>query len=235
MKNKNEKRTNKGTIAFISLLIAVLFSFSIRGVIVEQELNDRVDFLQTHVNIMEDRLSYDSQRQITILKMRDIIVKENPRMGVEKAYQIARINMKMAEKYPSVEPALILAIQDQESNFNLKAVSHKSAKGLMQIYPSTAKIIAKAKNLSKYNLFDPETNVDFACWLLHTLWENYIDKYESENLTKNQIAELVLADYNGGPRQVRYWRYDKNKLARETRLYVPSVLNKWRTYKAELG
>lgn len=46
-----------------------------------------------------------------------------------------------ASSYYQVDPILVTAMMEQESNFNLSAVSHAGALGAMQLMPETASII----------------------------------------------------------------------------------------------
>ena len=76
------------------------------------------------------------------------------------------------------ETAFILSIIRQESEFDLSANSHAGAKGLMQLMPYTAKLVAKQAKLpySKSRLTtDPEYNI---------------------NLGSHYIAGLIL-EYDG--------------------------------------
>lgn len=85
-----------------------------------------------------------------------------------------------------------------ESGFENDAVSYVGAKGLMQIMPDTFDWIkSKLKDDASYeDIFDPELNIEYGCYLYGYLME----KYESE--------ELALAAYHAGISNVNKWLKD---------------------------
>jgi len=108
--------------------------------------------------------------------------------------------IKYSRKY-NLEPCLVAAVIRTESNFNEKAVSHRDAKGLMQIMPDTALWIAENMQLSNFNmetLYDTEVNIAMGCWYLNNL-----------NTEFNGDMNLVLAAYNGGRGNVQKWLKDE--------------------------
>ena len=108
--------------------------------------------------------------------------------------------IKYSQKY-NLEPCLVAAVIRTESNFNEKAVSHRDAKGLMQIMPDTALWIAENMQLSNFNmetLYDTEVNIAMGCWYLNNL-----------NTEFNGDINLVLAAYNGGRGNVQKWLKDE--------------------------
>ena len=67
------------------------------------------------------------------------------------------INMVINEaQIQGVDPALALAVAHIESNFNPEAISHKGARGVMQIMPRTAR---DEFGVNPALLFDPKTNI----------------------------------------------------------------------------
>jgi soluble lytic murein transglycosylase len=80
---------------------------------------------------------------------------------------------------------LVKAVMLAESKGNPTAVSHKGARGLMQIMPETG------EELALRNPFDPEENIRAGARYLKLLYE----------LFKGDL-ELVLAAYNAGPQRV---------------------------------
>ena len=87
----------------------------------------------------------------------------------------------MAAARHNVDPNLVRAVVKVESNYNSHAISNKGAMGLMQLMPSTAKML-KVKNP-----FDAQQNVDAGVRHLKSLLESY-----------GGDVNLTLAAYNAG-------------------------------------
>jgi soluble lytic murein transglycosylase len=136
------------------------------------------------------------------------------------------------------ESAFILSIIRQESEFDLSANSHAGAKGLMQVMPYTAKLVAKQAKLpySKSRLTsDPEYNINLGSHYIAGLILEYDGAYP-----------FAIAAYNAGPKRVRYWKkINKNPQKdeinyvdwielikfKETRNYVQRVLENYNVYR----
>lgn len=143
---------------------------------------------------------------------------------------------KYSQKY-NIDPCLVVAIINVESNFDVKAKSPKGARGLMQISPITADWAAKELNLQDFtleSLYEPETNIMIGCWYLSILEEEY-----DNNLN------LILAAYNGGSGNVNKWLLNKeysddNKTLKkipfkETEEYVDKVWKNYNVYEKVYG
>ena len=111
-----------------------------------------------------------------------------------------------------VDPLLVRAVIEVESNFNPKAVSHNGAQGLMQINPITA------KHLGLENVFDIGENIEGGVRYLRYLLELY-----GWNL------HMTLASYNAGPTNIK--RYNGIPPFRETHRYISKVIKVYERLK----
>ncbi|MFN3505537.1 MAG: lytic transglycosylase domain-containing protein [Caldimicrobium sp.] len=111
----------------------------------------------------------------------------------------------------NLDPYLLKAIAKVESNFNPRAVSPKGAMGIMQIIPSTAKLVGLS------NPFDPIENIYGGAKYLKRLLDEFRD------------LKLSLAAYNAGPEAVRQYRGIPPYT--ETVNYVQSVLYYYNLYR----
>jgi hypothetical protein len=175
------------------------------------------------VQQLESGMSFDSRRRHLLLGMRDHILKVNPRVSLSDAYRYAQLALEASEKYPSVDPLLLLAIGTVESGYDPQAKSHADARGLYQIWPSTGRLLLRSLGweYDEAALYDPEKNTQAAALYLDILFSTYSD------------PQMVLAEYNGGPLNAGYFRAGVGPLATETRNYVPHVFQLLERLKEE--
>lgn len=132
-----------------------------------------------------------------------------------------------------LDPFLVAAIINVESKYDKRAVSHKNARGLMQITDQTGRWGAQELGIDNYKgdiLYDPETNIQIGAWYVKKLMEEF-----DNNLT------FVLAAYNAGSGNVSKWLQNKDysddgsRLDRipfeETKNYLDKVYVNYKVYK----
>jgi soluble lytic murein transglycosylase-like protein len=104
-----------------------------------------------------------------------------------------------------VDPLLVRALIEVESNYRPRARSVKGAMGLMQLMPATA------REYKVRNPYDPKANI--AAGVKHL--KSLIDRLGS--------SELALAAYNAGEGAVK--KFKGVPPYRETRNYVTKILS----------
>jgi hypothetical protein len=97
--------------------------------------------------------------------------------------------VEKAARVHEVDPLLVHSIIKVESNYNTHAVSNKGAQGLMQLTPSTARMLGVS------NSFDPQQNIEAGVKYLKYLKDLYKDD------------RLALAAYNAGPGAVDKYKW----------------------------
>ncbi|WP_171060749.1 lytic transglycosylase domain-containing protein [Poseidonocella sp. HB161398] len=170
------------------------------------------------------------------------IAKRAATMGYEIHKPLFPVMRLDTRKSPDVEPELALSIARRESEFNHEVVSHAGARGLMQLMPGTAQMMAPevGEAYSAARLVgDPVYNAKLGAAYLQHLREAF-----------GGSTVLVAAGYNAGPGRPRDWmeRYGDPRDPqvdpvdwiehipfRETRNYVMRVMEAMAPYRARLS
>ena len=133
-----------------------------------------------------------------------------------------------------LDRAVMFAIMRQESAFQPKVISKANARGLMQLIPPTASLMAGDSRLRTQlgRLFDPEFNME--------LGQRYLS-----HLLKNDAGgniAFAAAAYNAGEGALAKWNLREDPLLflatipyGETREYVERVLYNVAAYRFRLG
>jgi soluble lytic murein transglycosylase len=117
-----------------------------------------------------------------------------------------------ASKKYGLEAPLIKAVIKAESDFDPNAISHKGARGLMQIMPMNYRL------LNVENPFDPHQSIDAGARYLRDMMDRY-----------NGKLNLSLAAYNAGPGAVD--RHGGVPPYQETEEYIERVMRYYQRYK----
>jgi len=212
-------------ILIIALTVISLAILSLALVFYNQIINVKTKQSEANVqNVKTNQfllstINWSTERQKTILFMRDEIINEWVRIGAELNYDKAFVKseciMRECERYPQVEPFAMLAVQRTESDFLDTLVSSREARGSWQFVQSTAMLLCQALGIS-YNdriYSDPVVSTRLAGKYFDILYACYPDSCE--------LARF--ADYNGGPQQAAYYRFSKSLLSLETRNFIDTV------------
>jgi len=163
------------------------------------------DTRRTRVFLMRlQALSSDWQDRLLTVRLANHIGRPDHAVWVARRSAIEG-DMMLPEGWPipfrspvtTPEPAFILSVVRQESNFDTEAISSANARGLMQLLPSTAQTVARRIGINhrlEALTSEPQTNI--------RLGAAYLDE-----LLKRFDGSLVLAAaaYNAGPRRVEEW------------------------------
>ena len=99
----------------------------------------------------------------------------------------------------NLDENFVYSIIKAESKFKPDAISHRGAKGLMQIADITRDWAIEELDLDQdIDIYDPKTNIMIGCWYLNRLYREFGE------------TDLVIAAYNGGSGNVRKWLEDEH-------------------------
>src|SRR5687767_15646980 len=112
-------------------------------------------------------------------------------------------------KRNSVDPLLIYSVMHQESSFKARAISHKGARGLMQLMPGTA------ARFGVTNIFDPKQNIEGGSRYMKFL----LNRFQGD-------LSLALAGYNAGEGAVDKYGWRIPPYA-ETQEYVRRISRRY--------
>lgn len=136
----------------------------------------------------------------------------------------------------SVDKALVFAHALQESNFRASVVSPAGARGLMQVMPGTAKLMA-GYAVDASQLDNPSVNMRFG--------QSYLQNLSGMSATGGLLPK-VMAAYNAGPMSVSRWNeqirdngdpllFIESIPYYETRAYVTIVMRNYWMYQRQAG
>ncbi|WP_293880200.1 lytic transglycosylase domain-containing protein [Sphingomonas sp.] len=119
-----------------------------------------------------------------------------------------------------VDKSLVFAHALQESNFRVNATSAAGARGLMQVMPATAQIMARNKGETVMgSLASPSVNMEYG--------QTYIEKLRDMSVTGGLLPKVIAA-YNCGPGPLDRWNARGEALNRDPLLYIESI-SYWET------
>ena len=131
-----------------------------------------------------------------------------------------------------IDKYLVYAVIKTESGYDPAAVSNVGARGLMQIMEPTFEWIKYKlgdEETKYYDMFDPETNIRYGCFLLGYLYAEFGN------------VQATMAAYHAGRGQVNEWLVDKSISSdgrtldyipiSDTAHYVDKIINSISIYK----
>ena len=132
-----------------------------------------------------------------------------------------------------LDPYLVASLIRQESEFNPSVISYANAWGLMQLLPTTGRMLARQEGMTHfetYQLLDPETNIRLGTRYLKQMLDHF-----------GGVPEYALAAYNAGDYRVEDWQaagpysgideFVESIPFTQTREYVQAILRNIEIYR----
>ena len=148
-----------------------------------------------------------------------------------------RADFERSARKNNLDLFLLTALARQESEFDPKAVSPSSARGLTQLLPATGRELGRRLQIKAFttaSLFQPAVNVDLGAYYLRSIADAFDGRWE-----------VALAGYNAGPNRAKAWltwadfrepaEFIETIPFRETRNYVQIVLRNADLYRRIYG
>ncbi|MEM7090942.1 MAG: lytic transglycosylase domain-containing protein [Pseudomonadota bacterium] len=208
-------------------------------------------------NLAERYLTHlvESLDQTQAMQLGDLVIElKQPHLAVMIAKRAATVGTVLPAAYYPVHPVadmglpmakeMTLAIARRESEFDPVVVSGAGARGLMQVMPATAKLVAQELGI----LSGHQTRRLTSDWQYNAkLGANYLSGLAADF---NGNVVMMAAGYNAGPRRPISWmdRYGDPRAGEidvidwietipfsETRNYVMRVTESLPVYRARLG
>lgn len=155
-------------------------------------------------------------------RLAELLVEHAPELTPVDRARVASA-IEAAQQAHQLDPLLVLAIIEQESDFNPQARGNRGSIGLMQVRPFVARDIAKRHGIpwtGPRTLLDPAANVSIGACYLGEMFEMYPD------------PALAIAAYNLGPYRVqRLVSRGHNPRPK----YLISVLARYQVFSSQFG
>ncbi len=152
------------------LFLTVLFAFAQIYFIVSEK-DDKIFFYATEETSQSD--NYWDKARDEIFRF---IMDSGTNLGADTACLIASSITANSENF-DLNPYVVAAVIYSESRFRHDVVGSSGDAGLMQIIPSTAKLISEAFSERRFNIKDIDTNIKYGCWYLSFIKTRYGGNY----------------------------------------------------------
>lgn len=167
----------------------------------------------------------DEARRVVLHDLIDeVLARSARRMDPASRARLSAILIAEGQRV-GVDPLLLAAVVDVESGYAPTAVSHRGARGLMQVMPETAAEVARKLGMvwtGPEQLDDPKLNVRLGAQYLAWLLERYAGN-----------VRFALTAYNRGPASLRRIVRARG-LTQEHTGYYRKVQDTYRTYQRQL-
>ncbi len=190
-----------------------------------ESLNMKVSQMETEINekkILEEKIK-DIEQYINLDDTDSVAKADEIAEGTPLDFETACVVVQYAEQF-DLNPSLILAVIDLESNFKQFEVGGADDRGYMQIIPSTEKWLAGEFGekigvaYDPEQIFEPTYNIGLGAAYLSLLKNVYGEDYNR-----------ILSEYNRGPYNLKRY-YEANNTYVTT--YSKVVLSREKKYLA---
>lgn len=153
---------------------------------------------------LKQSLEHPVEKQLLAEFARETL--KRPHLALSMAKELLRDGVVMADLlFPTInmqpfnepELPLVYALIRQESAYNVGAVSHAGARGLMQLMPGTAKEVARRVGV-RYSPSRLVTDPDYNVLLGKSYLNGVLDRFSGSYI-------LALSSYNAGPGRTAQW------------------------------
>jgi soluble lytic murein transglycosylase-like protein/thioredoxin-like negative regulator of GroEL len=203
--------------------------------------SDKQNLKQIYYNLI---LSRQKEKQfyqayldgLKLFQLSDLKNKDN--VSPTEAYKLTYpfyfqdIINKYSKEY-GIDPLFVISMIREESGYDVDAISHAGAYGLMQIMPGTGEDVAQRLKISSFEptmLFEPEINIQIGTWYM----KNLMDTFDNNHA-------LVSGAYNGGQGRMKKWleeldlsdmdEFIEDIPIDETRRHIKKVMDSYCIYK----
>ena len=173
------------------------------------------------------------------------------RIQQEKSAEIEKQNLEPAQWWPvgvkenwlqiqittqqyQLDPYLVATIIAEESG-GQNVQNASGAKGLMQIMPTTAQEIARLRRRAYYDMNDSVQNLDYGCWLIQYIDQNYISS-KGVDLKSDLGIEMLAVYYGDGVGAGELWaknNYQPKLLSDQAKIVAPLWVEMFRNAHSE--
>jgi soluble lytic murein transglycosylase-like protein len=168
---------NKSIIVSIVSTFILILTFSVIAFYIDHRVASDTANVKDEIMRLRAEMLDNHEKRIILMK----ILVMHPKIDVELAHSISDAIYKESRDF-RIDPSLVLAVIEIESNFKPDAKSDKNAIGLMQVLEKWAKPPHKQCDLQV-----PACSIHHGTRLLHTYLEMYGD------------VNTALTVYNRGP------------------------------------
>jgi len=213
-------------LACIPLALAIGYDKSKEPIRIQEakqfEIQQKVNELE--LKILEDKLNEEKAEINQQIYER---IHNSYQLPIKVQPKKEEIKSKKTEPSHPVTPEFVAKLIKQESGNNPNAVSHKGARGLMQIMKPTWNEMTQklyGEKLPYEQAFNPVKNKHVGTNYLFELDElltNSLPHYEKSTIREQQ--RYIAAAYNGGPTKLIQRKGRINTMPKETQKYVQIV------------